>query len=150
MSKLPKLSALTVEDSGWGYFLCPYKEIRTGRSGGEFLFLSLQDASAQVVAKLMTDVDRFKPEFEAGEFVRVEGRGSIYNGQIQLVLSSIRRINPEHDRLQGFREEDCVLSAPRPIDEMWEELQGHLRSVKDDNIRVLLNRIVTDHAEQLK
>src|SRR6188474_1683181 len=104
MSKLPKLSALAVEDSGWGYFLCTYKEVRTGRSGGEFLFLSLQDASAQVVAKLLTDVERFKAEFEAGEYVRVEGRGSLYNGQVQLLLSTIRRVNPEQDHQQGFRE----------------------------------------------
>jgi 3'-5' exoribonuclease len=43
-----------------------------------------------------------------------------------------------------------VLSAPRPIDEMWAELQGHLQGVKNNHIRVLLNRIVTDHAEQLR
>lgn len=150
MNKLPKLASLAQEGSGFGYFLCAYKEFRTGRSGSEFLFLSLQDSSAQVVAKLMTDVERYKSEFDAGEYVRVEGRGSLYNGQIQLVLSSIRRVNPEQDRLQGFREEDCVLSAPRPIDEMWEELQGHLRSVKNDHIRVLLNRIVSDHEAQLR
>ena len=150
MNRLPKLAALAVEDSGWGYFLCAYKESRTGRSGGEFLFLSLQDASAQVVAKLMTDVDRYKKEFEAGEFVRVEGRGSLYNGQVQLVLSTIRRVNPDQDRQQGFREEDAILSAPRPIDEMWSELQEHLRGVTNDHIRVLLNRIVADHESQLR
>ena len=150
MSKLPKLSALTVEDSGWGFFLCPYKEIRTGRSGGEFLFLTLQDSSAQVVAKVMTDVERLKNEFEAGEFVRVEGRGSLYNGQVQLVLSTIRRVNPDQDRLAGFREEDSILSAPRPIDDMWAELQEHLRSVTNDHIRILLNRITTDHEAQLR
>jgi len=98
----------------------------------------------------MTDVERFKGEFEAGEYVRVEGRGSFYNGQIQLVLSTIRRVNPDQDRLQGFREEDCILSAPRPIDEMWEELQGRLRGVKNDHVRVLLNRIVTDNEAQLR
>src|SRR5688572_30360356 len=150
MSKLPKLSALSAEDSGWGFFLCTYKEVRTGRSGGEFLFLSLQDASAQVVAKLMTDVERYKNEFDAGEFVRVEGRGSLYNGQVQLVLSTIRRVNPDQDRQQGFREEDAILSAPRPIDEMWSELQEHLRGVKSDPIRVLLNRIVADNESQLR
>ena len=150
MNRLPKLAALAVEDSGWGFFLCAYKESRTGRSGGEFLFLSLQDASAQVVAKLMTDVDRYKKEFEAGEFVRVEGRGSLYNGQVQLVLSTIRRVNPDQDRQQGFREEDAILSAPRPIDEMWSELQEHLRGVTNDHVRVLLNRIVADHESQLR
>jgi 3'-5' exoribonuclease len=149
-NRLPALSALAAEDAGWGFYLCTYKEFRTGRSGSEFVFLSLQDSSGQVVAKLMTDVDRFKNEFEAGEFVRVEGRGSIYNGQVQLVLSTIRRVNPDQDRLQGFREEDCILSAPRPIGEMWEELQGYLRTIKNDHIRVLLNRIVVDHESQLR
>ncbi len=149
-NRLPKLSALAVEHSGWGYALCAYKEIRTGRSGGEFLFLSLQDASAQVVAKLMTDVDRYKAEFDAGDYVRIEGRGSLYNGQVQLVLSTIRRVNPDQDRLQGFREEDCILSAPRPIDEMWEELQTHLRSVGNQHLRVLLNRLVSDNEAQLR
>jgi 3'-5' exoribonuclease len=150
MNRLPKLSSLTAEDAGWGYFLCTYKEVRAGRSGSEFVFLSLQDATGQVVGKLMTDVDRYKDQFEAGEFVRVEGRGSVYAGQLQLVLSSIRRINPEQDRQHGFREEDAILIAPRPIDEMWEELNGHLRSVRNDHIRILLNRIVADHEAQLR
>lgn len=150
MPRLPKLAELNVEDSGWGFFLCTYKELRAGRSGSEFLFLSLQDSSAQIVAKLMADVDRYKDEFDAGEFVRVEGRGSLYNGQVQLVLSTIRRVNPDQDRREGFNEADAVLSAPRPIDEMWAELQDHLRGVKNDHIRVLLNRMVADHAEQLR
>ena len=150
MNSLPSLSKLSADDAGWGYFLCAYKETRAGRSGSEFLFLSLQDATGQVVAKLMTDVDRYKDQFEAGEFVRVEGRGSVYAGQLQLVLSSIRRVNPDQDRQHGFREEDAILSAPRPIDEMWEELQGHLRSVRNDHLRILLNRIVADHESQLR
>ena len=150
MQRLPKLAALTAEDTGWGFFLCTYKELRAGRSGSEFLFLSLQDSSGQSVAKVMADVDRYKNEFEAGEFVRVEGRGSIYNGEVQLVLSTIRRVNPDQDRREGFREEDAILSAPRPIDEMWSELQDHLKSVKNDHVRVLLNRIVGDHEAQLR
>ena len=150
MQRLPKIGSIDAEDSGWGFFLCTYKELRAGRSGSEFLFLSLQDSSGQIVAKVMADVVRYKDEFEAGEFVRVEGRGSLYNGQVQLVLTTIRRVNPDQDRREGFNEADAVLSAPRPIDEMWAELQEHLRGVKNDHVRVLLNRIVADHGEQLK
>jgi 3'-5' exoribonuclease len=150
MQRLPRVNALNADDSGWGFFLCTYKESRAGRSGSEFLFLSLQDSSGQVVAKVMTDVDRYKDEFEAGEFVRVEGRASTYNGRVELVLSTIRRVNPDQDRHEGFREEDAVLSAPRPIDEMWAELQAHLQGVKNNHIRVLLNRIVADHEQQLR
>lgn len=150
MNRFPKIAALDKDDTGWGFFLCTYKELRAGRSGSEFLFLSLQDSSGQIVAKLMTDVHRYKDEFDAGEFVRVEGRGSVYNGELQLVLSTIRRVNPEQDRREGFNEADAVLSAPRPIDEMWAELQTHLGGVKNNHIRVLLNRIVADHADQLR
>jgi len=150
MTRLPRIAALTTDDAGWGFFLCTYKEMRAGRSGSEFVILNLQDASGQTTGKILQDVERFKDEFEAGEFVRVEGRGSLYNGQVQLVLSTIRRVNPDQDRLQGFREDECILSAPRPIDEMWSELQDRLRDVRNDHLRVLLNRVVSDHAEQLK
>ena len=150
MNRLPKLASLTADDSGWGFFLCTYKELRAGRSGSEFLFLSLQDASGQIVAKQMTDVERYRHEFDAGEFVRIEGRGSVYAGQLQLVLSSIRRVNPDQDRLEGFREEDTILSAPRPIDEMWAELLAHIAGVKNDHLRVLLSRMAADYESQLR
>lgn len=150
MTRLPRLAAIAVEDTGWGFFLCTFKEFRTGRNGGGFLFLALQDSSGQATAKLFTDLDRFRSEFEAGEFIRVEGKATVYNGHVQLVLSTLRRVNPDQDRLQGFREEDCVLSAPRGADEMWAELMGHLGSVRDPHLRVLLNRIVLDNEAQLR
>jgi 3'-5' exoribonuclease len=67
-----------------------------------------------------------------------------------LLITHIRRVNPSQDRLQGFREEDCVLSAPRSADEMWVELTAHLESVRDPHLRVLLNRITADHGDALK
>ena len=150
MTRLPRLAGLAVDDAGWGFFLCTYKELRAGRSGSEFIILNLQDSTGQATAKIMTDAERFKTEFESGEFVRAEGKASLYNGQVQLVLSTIRRVNPDQDRLQGFREDECTLSAPRPVDEMWAELQAHLAAVKNDHLRVLLNRVVADNEAQLR
>jgi 3'-5' exoribonuclease len=150
VNRLPRLATIAQEDAGWGFFLCTFKELRTGRNGGEFLFLALQDSSGQVPAKLFVEVDRFRTEVEAGDFVRVEGKATLYNGHVQLVLSTIRRVNRDQDVLHGFREEDCVLSAPRPADEMWAELMGHLGSVRNQHLRVLLNRIVLDNEGPLR
>jgi 3'-5' exoribonuclease len=150
VNRLPRLATIANEDAGWGFFLCTFKEVRTGRNGGEFLFLALQDSSGQAPAKIFTDVDRLRLEVEAGDFVRVEGKATLYNGHVQLVLSTLRRVNPDQDKLQGFREEDCVLSSFRPADEMWAELMGHLGSVRDSHLRVLLNRIVLDNEAQLR
>jgi 3'-5' exoribonuclease len=150
VSRLPRLAALTPDASGWGFFLCAAKEVRTGRGGGEFLILLLQDASGQVTAKLFDDVPRYAAEFDAGEFVRVEGQGSLYNGQVQLVVSSIRRVYPGQDRREGFREDECILSAPRPIDEMWRELNARVEAVDDPHLKVLLARVLADHGERLR
>lgn len=149
MSRLPRLAALQPDDSGSGYFLCTGKEVRAGRSGAEFLIFTLQDSTGQIIGKLFDDVARYAAEFDEAEFVRVEGRATLYNGQLQLVITSIRRVNPDQDRREGFREEDCILSAPRPIDEMWAELSGRVGAVQDPHLRVLLSRILADHEAQL-
>jgi 3'-5' exoribonuclease len=149
MTRLPKLRDLSADDEGWGFFLCTYKERRPIRSG-ELLLLTLQDASGQLPGKVVDDSGRFNDEFEAGEFVRAEGHGTIFQGQLQLAVTHIRRVNPDQDRRQGFNERDCVRSAPRSIDDMWAELRAHLNAVRDPHVRVLLNRIAADHEAQLR
>jgi 3'-5' exoribonuclease len=149
MMRLPAVRALSAESEGWGYFLCTHKELRPIRAG-ELLLVTLQDATGQINAKVLDDPERFAAEFDAGEFVRIEAHGTTFQGQLQLLITHIRRVNPAQDRLQGFREEDCVLSAPRSIDEMWAELGTHLESVRDPHLRVLLNRITADHREALR
>jgi 3'-5' exoribonuclease len=149
LNRLPRIRDFDAYTEGWGFFLCTSRELRPVRNG-ELLLFTLQDSSGQIPAKLLDDVDRFKEEFDAGEFVRVEGKTTIFQGQLQLAVSHIRRVNPPQDRLQGFREEDCVLSAPRSIDEMWKELTEHVASVEDPHIRVLLNRVLVDHEAQLR
>jgi 3'-5' exoribonuclease len=149
MRRLPRIADFTPDAEGWGYFLCVGRALRPTRSG-EILLLTLQDASGQLNAKVADDLDRFKDEFDVGEFVRVEARSVFFQDQPQFLVTHIRRVNPPQDRTQGFREEDCVLSAPRSIDEMWRELVAQLERVKDPHIRVLLNRITSDHQAQLR
>jgi 3'-5' exoribonuclease len=74
----------------------------------------------------------------------------VHNGSMQLLVERIRRINPGQDAAEGFREEDCVLAAPRPVDEMWSELQELIQHVRDPHIRELLQRIITQHAHKLR
>ncbi len=149
MSRLPRIVDLSPDSLGWGFFLCTRRELRAGRSG-DLLILTLQDATGQIGAKILEEVERFSGEFEAGEFVRLEARASMYHGAVELVVSHIRRVNPDQDRLEGFREEDCVLSAPRPTEDMWRELQEHVSAVKDPHLRVLLNRVVADNESALR
>ena len=149
MARLPRVVDFSPEITGWGYFLCVQKELRTGR-GGDFLALVLQDASGQVAGRVFDDVARLHGEFDTGDFVRAEGRVALFGQQLQFAIAQIRRVQPAQDAAQGFREEDCIRSASRPIGEMWAELQGVVASIGDPHLRVLLARIAQDHEAPLR
>ena len=152
MSRLPPVSAFTADSLGWGFFLCTDKSVRTGR-GGDYLALTLADATGEVIARAFDNVDRLREEFEVGEFVKVQGRANLHNGRLQFLIESIRRVmvGPDsQDRRDGFREEAVVPSAPRPIDEMWRELQQVVAAVQHPYLNALLTRIVAEHEAALQ
>lgn len=146
---LPAVRQLTADSAGLGFFLCTQKEARPGRNG-EFLSLTLQDATGRIAARVFDDVERLKGSFEAGDFVKVKARANLYNERLQLIVENIRRVHLEQDRLEGFREEDCVMSSARPVDEMWAELQGRIAGVGNPFIKQLLEAIVAANEAKLR
>ncbi len=149
MTRLPRIADLDPACTGWGFFLCARKEIRAGR-GGDFLSVLLQDNSGQVAAKVFQDVEALRGEFDAGEFVKVLGRGNVYNQRLELVLEKIRRVH-DRDRADGFREEDCIPCAPRPIEEMWRELNDLVaREARNPWVCQLLQRALSSYGDRLQ
>jgi 3'-5' exoribonuclease len=150
MPRLPRIAALKDQDAGFGFYLCTRKDRRPGRSGADLIEVVLQDVSGQITAKVLKDVDALAQEFDTGEFVKVQGRANIHFGRLEIVVEKIRRAHPSLDAADGFREEDCIPAAPRPVDEMWRELESRIASVEDPAIRELLTTIVAQHGERLR
>jgi hypothetical protein len=100
MNKLSPVRQLTPDITGSGFFLCTTKEIRPGRNG-EFNSLTLEDVTGRITGRVFDDVENLKHEFEAGEFVKAQGRTNLYNGRLHLVVDRIRRLIPEQDREQA-------------------------------------------------
>jgi 3'-5' exoribonuclease len=148
MARLPRIAELEATSNGTGFFLCARKERRNGAKG-PFLALVLQDVSGEIGAKVFQDVDASDAQFDAGEFVAVQGHGNLFHERLELILDKIRRVIPE-DATRGFREEECIRAAPRPIDEMWAELEGRIGSVADPMLRTLLTQIVARYADRLR
>jgi 3'-5' exoribonuclease len=148
MARLPRISEITATSAGTGFFLCARKERRNGR-GGPFLALLLQDVSGEIDAKVFQNVDDADAQFDAGEFVAVQGKGNSFNQRLDLILDKIRRVIPE-DAKVGFREDECIPSSPRNIDEMWQELEARIASVSEPRLRDLLARIVAARGDRLR
>jgi 3'-5' exoribonuclease len=148
MARLPHIARIDGTSSGTGFFLCARKDRRTGRSG-PFLVLLLQDVTGEIDAKVFQDVDVASQQFEVGEFVAVQAKGNVFNQRLELVVDRIRRVIPE-DAALGFREEDCIPCSPRPLDDMWAELESRIASVEHPQVRQLLERVVATHADRLR
>ena len=149
-TRLPFIRTLAADLNGWAFFLCTQKDVRQGRTGELFIALTLQDKTGVIKGRIFSEAARLRDEFDSGDFVKVQGRTDLFNGRVQLLIDRIRRINPDQDKQQGFREEDCVLSAARSADEMWSELQELVAHVQDSFVRELLQRVTAEHAEKLK
>ena len=152
MSRLPSIGALSANQAGWGYFLCTEKSLRSGR-GGDFLALTLQDDTGTLIGRIFDSLDRLTEEFDAGEFVKAQGRTNLFNGRLQFVIESIRRVmlGPDsQDRREGFREELLLPVSSRPLDEMWAELQQMVASIGNPHLRALVERIVTKSETRLR
>lgn len=149
MTRFSSVSAIDADADGWGFFLCARKEVRAGRSG-PYIALQLQDATGEIEGKVFQDVERLQLEFDAGDFVKVQGRGNRFKDRTELLVDKIRRVDPAHDAAQGFSERACVRSAPRSDDEMWHALAQLVESVENTFVRTLLARILDTHEEQLR
>jgi 3'-5' exoribonuclease len=149
-TRLPFIRGLTADLEGWSFYLCTQKDVRQGRSGEPVISLMLQDKTGVCRARIVHDAARVRDEFESGDFVKVAGRTESFNGRLQMIVDQIRRVNPDQDKGNGFREEDCVLCAARPVAEMWRELEELIQHVRDPFIRELLQRITSANAEKLR
>ncbi len=147
--RLPFIRQLAPDVTGVGFYLCQQKEIRSGRNG-DFLSVTLLDATGRISAKIFDGVDRLRNEFDEGDFVKAQARTNTYNGRLQLIIEKIRRVNPDQDRQLGFREEDCVPSAPRPVEEMWADLEALVAGVGDPPLQQLLRAVIARNEAALR
>ena len=148
--RLPKISEIDGASTGWGFFLCSQKDLRPTKNGGSYLSLMLQDVSGEIAGKVFDGAESLATQFNKGDFVKLQGRGNVYKQQTELVIENIRRVIPAKDAVDGFREEDCIQSSPRPLDEMWAELQQRVASVARPELRALLERMIATHGDRLR
>jgi 3'-5' exoribonuclease len=86
------------------------KEIRPKRNGGSYLALRLADRSGELDAKVWDNPETVAQLFSTSDVVKVRGTVEHYNDKPQLIVSRIRRCEPqEYDPSDFF---PCVLPNP--------------------------------------
>jgi 3'-5' exoribonuclease len=120
-----------------GFFVAGWKQVRTGRDGGRYFALTLQDHTGQIEAR-MWEIDE-AGEFEAGDVVKVLGEVNRFNEKLQIKVKKIRRAAPGEYDLGDF-----VPRSERDVAEMWTELEQWAASLRDPDLKALVEAFLND------
>lgn len=111
-------------------------EQRSKKNGDPFFSLQLSDATGSANAVMWDNhAALIAGMLRVDDFARVAGDVSEYNGQLQLSLRRIERVEDEEVDLSRF-----IPTSPRPRAEMEAELEGHLEAIRNGDVRRLLDK----------
>lgn len=113
-------------------FLAAQKQLRPNRNGNLYLQVDLSDRSGTIGGRMWNAGDAEYRGFEDGDFVRVEGTTQLFQGALQLIVTSIYKARPEE-----VDEADFMPLTPADIDKLAGRLAQHLRGLKDPALRTL-------------
>jgi 3'-5' exoribonuclease len=119
------------------FFAAVSKQVRTGRDGGRYFALTLADRTGQIDGR-MWEIDD-AGDFDPGDVVKVRGEVCRFNERLQIKVEKIRRAMTDEYELVDF-----VPQSQRDIGEMWAELQGWVASVRDPDLKALLEAFLND------
>ncbi len=115
------------------------KELRPKRNGGSFLSVRLADRSGELDAKAWDNPETVAQMFDCNDVVKVRGAMEHYNDKPQLIVSRIRRCEP-----QEYAASDFYPASTRDPEEMFGELETFVAMVRDEPLRQLLESIIND------
>src|SRR5689334_17372359 len=94
------LNALPAEGEVTLLAVVTEKELRPKRSAGTYLHVRLADRTGELDAKVWERPDEMARAFERDQVVKVRGTLERYNEKPQLVITKIRRCEPEEFRAE--------------------------------------------------
>jgi len=128
-------------------FLVKAKTVGNTRSGNPFLRVRLADRSGETEGRIWERALEVDGDFEVYDVVRIHARVERYQGDLQLNIRELERVDPE--------EVDPSLFLPEcPLDtkELWRQLEDLAGGVKNRHLKRLLQSFLTDQdfVRQLK
>ena len=128
-------------------FLVQAKELRSKKTGGNYLALALSDKTGEVEAKIWDNVEQVEPTFARDDFVKVKGAVQLYQNRPQLTVHKLKRLEDREVDLADF-----FPRSARDPEEMWLELTEVVAAVENAPLRALLEKILSkpEIAERLK
>lgn len=121
------------------HYLCKSRQTMKSRNGKNYLSLKLQDKTGMVDAKVW-DLNNDIQSFQENDFIKVDAFVTTFNNELQLNVKRIRR-----SREGEYDPADFVPSTDKNIDEMYDQLMGYIKTIKNPYLKKLLEEIFLRH-----
>jgi len=136
----PELNTLSKNDKIDHFLLIRKIELRSTRSGSDFLATELGDKTASINANIWEGFVELAARGKVGDVVKVTGTIEEYQGANQIRVSSIR-LAQEKD---GVNPNDFLPVSKRNPDEMRKEFNQKLKSISEKHLKKLLPNIFNE------
>ncbi len=95
---MKKIFVEEIRERDWvdSHFLVRDKIMAMAKNGKPYMTLKLVDRSGEVEGRVWDRVDEFAGRFERDDFLRVQGKASVYLGKMQLIVQDLEMV-PEAD-----------------------------------------------------
>ena len=120
-------------------YLCKQRNVAVTKNGKEYENVIFQDKSGTIDAKIWDPGSEGIEDCDALDYVHVVGDVTSFNGQLQLNVKRIRKVEEDE-----YNTADYFPVSERDPEEMKEELRGYIASVKNEYLSELLNKIFTE------
>jgi 3'-5' exoribonuclease len=125
-------------------YLCKTKQMLTGKSGKNYVSLLLQDKTGTVDAKIW-DLNSETGQYEAMDFVHIDARVTTFQDALQLNVSRIYKAQEGE-----YYPEDYFPMTSQDIEGMYQEIKKFISSVKEPNLKALLEQFFLKDDEFIK
>jgi 3'-5' exoribonuclease len=120
-------------------FLASDKQLRPNRNGNLYLQVDLSDRSGSINARLWNASENDYKSFENGDYVHVDGSTQLFQGNIQLIATHIRKARPDE-----VVEADYVTLQSEEIQKYRQRLSEILKLIKSRPLSRLVNAFLSD------
>ena len=136
---------MNASNSNDGFWLIRTVDKKINIKGAPYLDMLLCDKNGEINAKLWDYSELAHGVYEAGELVKIRGTVSSYNGQNQLKVDKIRKVNPS----DGVSIADFVPSAEYSGEMMLGSIMNIIAAVKDEELKALTYALVKEREAEI-
>lgn len=123
-------------------YLCKSKATATTKTGREYESVILQDKTGCLDGKIWDPSSMGIGEYEALDYVEVNGLVTSYNGALQLKIERLRKVG------EGEYDPANYMPVSRfSIDDMYNELLGYIKGINNGYIKKLLESFFVEDKE---